>query len=94
MIPKSFELLGRTIKVSKTKKGRFIDSAETFGHWDSNKFEIFIQDGLTEQQEEQTFYHEFFHAAFDSLGYTDLSANEQLVDQMASLMQQLMKSKK
>ena len=49
---------------------------------------------LTEQQEEQTFYHEFIHAALDSLGYPDLSSNEQLVDQIGSLIQQLMKSKK
>ena len=94
MIPKRFELLGRTIKVNKTKKSKFVDAAETYGHWNSTKCEIFIAEGLTEQQEEQTFYHEFMHAALDSLGYNELSSNEQLVDQMASLIQQMMKSKK
>jgi len=94
MIPKKFDLMGRTVKVNKIKKNKFVDSADTYGHWDSIKFEIFIVEGLTEQQEEQTFYHEFVHAAFDSLGYADLSSNEQLVDQMGSLIQQLIKSKK
>ena len=86
--------MGRTIRVNKVKKGTFVDATDTYGHWDSIKFEIFITEGLTEQQEEQTFYYEFVHAAFDSLGYADLSSNEQLADQMGSLIHQLMKSKK
>jgi len=86
--------MGRTVRVNKTKKNKFVDGSDTYGHWNPFKFEIYIADGLTSQQEDQTFYHEFVHAAFDVLGYADLSSNEQLVDQMASLIQQMIKTSK
>ncbi len=91
MIPRRFDLFGRTVRVRKAKKRSFVD-ADTYGHWDSSKFEIVIQEGLNPDVEAQTFYHEFMHAALDALGYSDLSSNEQFVDQMGSMIHQMLKT--
>lgn len=88
-IPKSFELFGRTIKVvSRDLEG------DTCAQWEAQKDLITIKPGLPPDLRDQCFFHEFLHAAFDSLGREDLSRDEAFVDSLAGLVHQCLKSAK
>lgn len=88
-IPGKFELFGRTIKVVY----RELDG-DTCAQWEAQKDLITIKPNLPPDLREQCFFHEFLHAAFDSLGRDDLSRNEKFVDTLAGLIHQCLKSAK
>ena len=92
MIPFTFELMGRTVTV-RLKDKEYFEDLNAVGHWNPDTHVISISDELPEEGQQQAFYHEFMHAAFDSLGQHKLSSDEKLVDQMGSLILQMLKTR-
>jgi hypothetical protein len=88
-IPRSFQLYGRTIKVET----RAIDG-EACAQWEASRDMITIDPNYPPDIRQQAFYHEFLHAAFDSLGRDDLSQDEKVVDGLAGMIHQMLKSAK
>jgi hypothetical protein len=93
MTPFEFELMGRTVTV-QLKAAGFFNDPDCCGVWDLRAHVISILDDIPEAQQEQAFYHEFCHAAFDVLGYDALSEDERLVDLLGSLMQQMISTRR
>lgn len=89
-IPRSFELQGRTIRVVQANTL----VAEAWGQWEASKDRITIDPAAPRDLKFQTFLHEFCHAAFEALGRDDLSSDEKLVDGMAGLLHQMLKTSK
>lgn len=91
-IPKQFDLAGYTFKVLvKPDLQKAGINGQT--HYDSG--EIWMDSKLTpEDLKAVTFYHELFHAMFNTLGKDDLKNDEGLVDAMGNLMWQFHKSAK
>jgi len=93
MIPKSFQIMGHTIKIRITKDV----SDGNDGEWKPAKQEIRILpvgDHMTESNQEQTFWHEVMHVIFDTLSYTEHNENEALVDRIGQCLYQIDKTKK
>ena len=92
-LPTSFEMGCRTYKVNViedlTKRGEAVG----MHHFHAAEIDI---DGKIDNEELRmlTFYHEIFHALFESQGREDLSSNEALVDTSATLLCQMMKTAK
>lgn len=89
-LPKQFDLAGQTFKVS-VRDGMTKGGAHGLTHYDMG--EIWIDANLKpEDLKAITFYHELFHAMFNTLGKDDLKNDEGLVDAMGNLMWQFHKS--
>lgn len=91
-IPKSFELLGLTVTVSFIPEGESPDSV--CGYYDPTSETIYISSSLPLQTQEQTFLHEFLHAALQAMGRDKLNADEAFIDVLAGLVHQMDKSAK
>ena len=90
-VPESFEIYGSTIKVRRVPDSGLQSNYE-YAHWDSHAQEIEIRYGLTADADRHSFLHEWFHAAFEASGYPKLSTDEVLVDTMAGLLAQMLKT--
>jgi len=93
MIPKSFQLMGHTIKVKITEHL----SEDNVGEWKPAQQEILIlpdSKNFTKSNQEQTFWHETMHAIFDVLSYPDHYVDEQLVDRIGQCLHQIDKTRK
>ncbi len=93
MIPKSFQLMGHTIKVKVTEDL----SSDNVGEWKPGQQEIRILPvgkNFTKSNQEQTFWHEATHAMFDVLSYPDYYSDEALVDRIGQCLHQIDKTKK
>jgi len=89
-IPQTFDLAGNTFQVS-LREGMSKGGAHGQTHYDLA--EIWIDSKLKpEDLKAITFYHELFHAIFNTLGRDDLKNDEGLVDSMGNLMWQFHKS--
>lgn len=89
-IPKQFDLAGATFKVL-IKEGISKAGAHGLTHYDAA--EVWIDKDLKpEDLKAITFYHELFHAMFNTLGKDDLKNDESLVDALGNLMWQFHKS--
>ena len=88
-IPKRFEMFGSTINVVRRKD---LLGSCTAGLWESDSQRISIATGLTPDQAQHAFVHEFFHAALEACGEHKLSADEKFVDTLAGLTVQMLKS--
>lgn len=55
-LPKSFKMLGKKIKV------KLVDTQDFAGLWDPNANTIFLSINQTEEQLEESFWHECTHA--------------------------------
>ena len=64
------------------------------GNYDGRKHKVIIDPKASEQTMQQVFWHEWMHCALGTLGYTDLDNDERFVDQMASLLYQLERTRK
>lgn len=94
-IPKSFNLMGSTIKVSRQKTLMNRHGCLGLSIFAENK--ILIQscdDNFGEEAAYLTFLHEAMHFKFWVLQEHDLCANEKLVDMLANLELQIVKSSK
>jgi len=93
MIPKSFQLMGHTIKVRITTDV----SEDNVGEWKPAQQEILVLPvgkKFTKSNQEQTFWHETMHAIFDVLSYPDHYVDEQLVDRIGQCLHQIDKTRK
>lgn len=68
--------------------------AEAWAQWESAKDRITIDPDAPADMRYQSFLHEFFHAALEALGRNDLSEDEKLVDALAGLTHQMLKTAK
>tara|TARA_R110000822_G_scaffold130577_1_gene267171 strand:+ start:1520 stop:1831 length:312 start_codon:yes stop_codon:yes gene_type:complete len=94
IIPKYFYLFSEKYRISNIKE---IDNGTSFGHavYDENKIKIaktVHKKVIQEDQRESTYCHELMHIILDSLGKTELSQNEELVDSMGKALHQILKT--
>ena len=91
-IPHQFDLAGSTYTV-KFSEGLSKGGAHGLTQYDSQ--EILLDSNLKpEDLKGITFYHELFHAMFNTLGKYELRNDESLVDSLGNLMWQFHKSAK
>lgn len=93
-IPISFQMgphLYHVHIVSQARLAEVSGDDECVGFNDPDGDTIYVKrvtKSFTTDKQVQTFWHEFFHILFSTLGYNKLNNNEQLVDQCALLMMQ------
>ncbi len=90
MIPKSFECMG--MKVTVEVGG--LKHANEHGTYDHGDRVIAIDEKSNRQNKDSTFWHEFVHCVFDTLGYDEDSKDEQKVELIAQCLYQLQKTRK
>ena len=91
-IPKKFNICGREIKVIINKN--LLKKENLLGKCIFDLNEIHIADSLVGDVLIETFYHEYLHWIFYMLDEEELNKNEQLINQMSSVICQYMKTKK
>lgn len=93
MIPKSFHLGGKKIKVSKVSN--LLTTQDAFGLARFRENDILLQStDFPEDNIEQTFYHELVHMILHFINEQELNGNEQFVDNFSQYLYQFMKTKK
>lgn len=91
-IPKSFELAGQQYTVAIEPN---LHTGNLAGQIIYKEGRILISDDIKNHDYRAvTFFHELMHAIFFALGKDDLRADEELIDAMASLMWQFVKTSK
>lgn len=91
MIPKSFILFNTTWNVKQVPK---ITKDSLMGQCDANTATILLRRNLKKDIKEATYYHELMHSMLDTLGYSDLSADEQFVERMGQALHQVISTAK
>lgn len=93
-LPTSFQLINRKFSV-EAMDADVANIAEVKGTCNSGEGRILVNlDNDNREDVEHTFYHELFHALFDSAGRPDLSKDEDLVDLMGALLHQYLQTEK
>lgn len=90
-VPKSFQIFGKTIKVTQPHK---VDKEDSRGEWSYNKATIKVKRSLPTDEKESVFLHELTHCILEMLEYNELSHNEQLVETFSRALQQALKTMK
>ena len=96
MIPKSFQILGHTVKIEHKD---FVDYGVNEGCCEHLKLRIEIakkdlKGNVPESVQEHTYLHEITHMILDSMGEDELSSNEKFVDTFSGLLHQVLKTAK
>ena len=96
-IPKTFELMGQTINVRFVSE--LLQESDALGQACYRTGEIKILESspayiVTKEQQMQTFLHELMHWIFYKLNKDDLRKDEDLVDMVADLLMQTLKTMK
>lgn len=91
LIPKTFEIFGRTYKVLHPHK---VDKEGSLGECDSHNNIIKLRRNLPKDLKELTYLHEVTHAILDSLEYNKLSKDEVFVERFSKALQQVLNSSK
>ena len=86
MIPKSFRLMGNTIRVKIIPEKDWTDD-DAVGLWNSQTLTIHVRSGMADQRMQQAFCHELVHAILDAFAHP-LSRDEAFVDTFAGLLHQ------
>lgn len=92
MIPKKFTLFGSDIRIIYDNE--YLNSKGFLGEADPDTHTIRLASStkggkpLSQQQQEDTFYHEKVHMILDAIGETKLYHNEKFVDTFAKLLRQ------
>lgn len=88
MVPRNFNILGRTFTV------RYVDElGNDRGVCDFERGIIVLcSSNMADDRIEQTFWHETVHAILYAMGESDLSSDEKFVDKLASLLHQVIKT--
>lgn len=88
MIPTEFSILGIKYKIEYAR-----ELADKLGVCDYNKAKItLLDDNLSSDLMEQTFWHEVVHVILDSIGEKELSDNEILVNKFSGALHQIIKT--
>jgi len=90
-IPKQFHLMGHTITVKRIPAARWKAGKDCVGYFDPATLTIAVCSSISASGQEQTFWHETVHAIFFALN-SPLYENEELVDQIGSLLHQIVTS--
>ena len=88
-IPKSFQIMGHTIKVIVTNK---LDS-DRVGEYDAKECTIRVRPQPKSMQD-QTYFHELVHCILTHLSYDDQNSDEQFVDTFSQCLYQVLKTGK
>jgi hypothetical protein len=91
--PKGFTLGGHEIKVVIVKD--LAETEDATGRWRPALGIIEVQGtskALSQDYQNQAFWHEAVHAALDYSSYDKLSKNEKLVDRLGQAMYQIVKT--
>lgn len=91
-LPKTFRLLGHTIKV-KPRPGLHSKEA-AYGMWVQHELTIYIDPDMPPSLLAHTFWHEATHAVLDLTGFTQMSENEVLVDSIGGALAQIIETLK
>ena len=96
-IPKTFELMGQTINVRFVSE--LLQESDALGQACYRTGEIRILESspayvVTREQQMQTFLHELMHWVFYKLNKDELRKDEDLVDMVADLLMQTLKTMK
>lgn len=96
MIPKSFQILGHTVKVEHKD---YVDFGANEGSCEHLKLKIEIakkdtKGNVPETVQEHTYFHEITHMILDSMGEGELSQNEKFVDTFSGLLHQVITTSK
>lgn len=94
-IPSRFSLMGHEITVSRRED--LVEDLEVYGRWFQSRNLIEVQADHPDFSKDvlmQTFWHEAVHAALDTLGYTELSCDEEFVDRLGQAIHQIIKTKR
>jgi predicted SprT family Zn-dependent metalloprotease len=96
-IPKTFELMGQTISVKFVSE--LLQESDTLGQASYRTGEIKILENsptykVTKEKQMQIFLHELMHWIFYKLNKEDLCKDEDLVDMVAGLLLQTLKTMK
>ncbi len=86
-IPRTFKLMGHTIKVRVVPISRWRHK-DAVGIYFPEKYRIDVKAVQPESHRQQIFCHEYAHALLILAGRDDLSADEKLVDTLGHLPQQ------
>ena len=69
-----------------------VDDRDKVGYFSAEDSRIAIQPMDSDEYLMATFWHEFMHCVFSTLGYEDDNSNEQKIDQIAQCLLQLHKT--
>lgn len=91
-IPKRFKLFGQTIKVEISTNSEDKEGNQGTAYFNKNHIVIQCSKVLKRPNSrmEQVYLHEMFHIIFNELHYPKETFNEQMVDQMASALHQIL----
>lgn len=92
VIPKSFQLSGRTWRVELHKL--ILDDAELCGDCCGTECIIRLKSDLSPEAMQHTFYHELCHAMCYTLGWRALNKDEERIDALGNVLFQYLKTKK
>ena len=96
-IPTSFQLGGITYKVvqADTRPEGIKDTCTGHIIYSKGLVEVFnnhVGYKCTDEYKQLSFYHELFHAIFTTMGKEEMSGDEELVEGMANMLHQFMKT--
>jgi hypothetical protein len=91
-IPTKFKLFGHTIEVDIDEDLEDRDSAQGIARFNKHKISVQCNKAAKRARTnmEQCYLHEVMHMVFDQLHYSKEMYNEQLIDQLASALHQVL----
>ena len=95
IIPERFDIFGKTFSVSCNESALVNESDQGHAGYRDETIVLLPPDNMykySRQSREQTFCHELFHHWFAALNLPELQNDEQLVDNLGSLLHQFMES--
>lgn len=87
----SFNICGHKVHIKFTDK---ISNLQTDGYYSQSNNEIILDTNLKTSYGQVVLWHEITHAILDTLGYPELSKNEEFVDTFAQGLYQVLKTLK
>ena len=91
-IPKRFKIFGHTVEVKKSADYEDKEGGQGVAQLNKNRIIIQCNEALKRPatRMEQCYLHEVIHMIFSELNYTKEADNEQMVDQVASALHQVL----
>ena len=91
-IPKRFKIFGHTVEVKKSADYEDKEGGQGVAQLNKNRIIIQCNEALKRPatRMEQCYLHEVIHMIFSELNYAKESDNEQMIDQVASALHQVL----